>query len=58
MANLKNTQNEYARATGDLCDNTPKSVVAAIAVSALTVGGDHLDEARERVLAEWWALSE
>jgi hypothetical protein len=40
----------------DLFEKCPKSVFAAIAVSALTCGGDYLDEARERVTAEWWAL--
>lgn len=40
----------------DLFDACPKTVFAAIAVSALTAGGDHLEHARERVINEWWAL--
>ncbi len=49
--------NEYAAELGlDLFDKCPKSVFAAIAVSALTLGGDYLDEARIRVLKEWWVL--
>lgn len=50
--------NSYAESLGDLYDKVPKSVLAAIAVSALTVGGDYLDEARARLLAEWKALHE
>ena len=34
----------------------PKAVLAAIAVSALTVGGDYLDAGGRRVLKEWWVL--
>jgi hypothetical protein len=36
----------------------PKAVFAAIAVSALTCGGDHLETAQERVLEEWRILHE
>ena len=48
--------NEYAGALGPLLDATPKNVLAAIAVSSLTCGGDYLEEAQERLLTEWWAL--
>jgi hypothetical protein len=48
--------NEYVEVLGDLYDKTPKAVLAAIAVSALTNGGDELDEAQARLLAEWGAL--
>jgi len=49
--------NEYARAlTADLFDTAPKAVIAAVAVSSLTNGGDHLAEARQRFLYEWDAL--
>jgi hypothetical protein len=49
--------NDYAYAVGyDLYHNIPKAVWAAIAVSALTQGGDHLAEAAERVMAEWGIL--
>lgn len=49
--------NDYAMAAGrDIYESIPKAVWAAIAVSALTCGGDHLDEAADRVLAEWTIL--
>ena len=51
--------NEYAQALGapwGLYGDAPKAVLAAIAVSALTAGGDFLAEAESRVLREWWAL--
>ena len=48
--------NEYADALGDLFDLTPKAVLAAVAVSALTHGGEHLSVARQRVLDEWRTL--
>ena len=37
---------------------TPKAVFAALAVSALTSGGDRLAEADALVLHEWWLLWE
>lgn len=50
-------QNEYALAVGGaLFEEIPKAVWAAIAVSALTCGGDQLDEAARLVAAEWQAL--
>ena len=54
--------NEYTNAIDRrLFEACPKHVFAAIALSALTVGGDHIDfEDHEpndaRVLQEWWAL--
>lgn len=56
MAHLKNLSNEYQAELGALFDEMPKSVIAAIAVSALTCGGDYLDEARERAAREWLIL--
>jgi hypothetical protein len=52
--------NSYARELSDnnLYDATPKAVLAAIAVSALTCGGDQIEHAHDRVLSEWWALYE
>ncbi len=51
------TTNEYAREIKNY-DNIPKAVLAAIAVSAVTCGGDLLDEATERINAEWQILHE
>ena len=48
--------NSYVRQLGRLYERCPKSVLAAIAVSALTTGGDRLEEAHKLVLEEWWAL--
>lgn len=56
MANLKNLRNGYELELGKLFDEMPKSVVAAIAVSALTMGGDFLEEAKQRAAREWQAL--
>ena len=58
MANLKNLRNDYQDELGDLFDEIPKSVLAAIAVSALTDGGDCLDYAKRRVADEWRVLHE
>lgn len=60
--NLKNRSNPYVDALGpysvrgNLFEACPKTVFAAIAVSALTLGGDYLEEARDRLIAEWWVL--
>jgi hypothetical protein len=48
--------NGYARVLGPLYARTPKAVFAAIAVSALSGGGDRLDEAAEAVIREWETL--
>lgn len=50
-------QNEYADALGaELYERTPKAVLAAIAVSALTTGGERLGEAAKLLLKEWETL--
>ena len=59
--NINNATNPYmytvySNDRNCLYTKCPKSVFAAIAISSLTVGGDKLDEARDRVLAEWWTL--
>ena len=41
---------------GGLYDSIPKAVFAAIAVSALTIGGDYLEDAKELILNEWNVL--
>lgn len=37
-------------------DAVPKAVLAAVAISALTGGGDHLDHATQRIVTEWHTL--
>ena len=54
MSGLKKS-NDYALQLSEY-DRTPKAVLAAVAVSALTCGGDYLSEANDKVLDEWWAL--
>ena len=49
-------RNAYSRTLGGLYDRIPKAVLAAIAVSFATQGGDFLDEAEKRVLEEWTIL--
>jgi hypothetical protein len=49
--------NEYSRALGGrLYAETPKAVFAAIAVSALTAGGEQIQQADQRIIEEWTAL--
>lgn len=53
--------NSYCFELGqDFYERTPKAIFAAIAVSALTCGGDWLEEGQEatrkRILDEWSAL--
>lgn len=50
--------NGYVGSIKGIYDATPKAVLAAIAVSALTTGGDDLDDAKGRLLKEWQALFE
>ena len=57
MPGIKIT-NGYADCLGELYAKTPKAVFAAVAVSTLTMGGDYLDEAKERLLNEWRILHE
>lgn len=57
MPAINKKYNEYARAVDErLYEQTPKAVFAAVAVSALTTGGDYLNEANGRLLEEWWIL--
>jgi len=50
--------NDYAAALGRLFAECPKSVFAAIAVSALTCGGEQLQDAQYQVWNEWRILHE
>ena len=57
MAHLGNLRNDYQNAIEhELFDEIPKSVWAAIAISALTCGGDKLAEAPQLVAKEWEVL--
>ena len=47
--------NEYARTVRSY-DDIPKAVWAAIAISALTTGGERLAEAETLILEEWAIL--
>ena len=58
MPGINKTGNEYASELGYLFDEMPKAVIAAIAVSALTSGGDWLEKAPQRVAKEWIVLHE
>ena len=53
---LRNLSNVYAEALGPLFEEASKSVLAAIAVAALTSGGDYLEEAAWRLAREWVIL--
>lgn len=58
MTGMKLT-NCYSEAVGeDVYVKAPKAGFAAVAVSRLTCGGDHLNLARKLFLAEWQALYE
>ncbi len=48
--------NDYSQALSDVYNKAPKAVIAAVAVSMLTSGGDRLYEARELFLKEWETL--
>lgn len=54
---LNKKSNEYAKAVAAIYEEIPKAVFAAIAVSVLTSGGDHIEDANRLVLAEWDALN-
>ena len=60
MAHLGNKSNSYVwsmdNGTSGLFDKIPKSVFAAMAVSALTCGGDYLEKASFVICKEWCAL--
>lgn len=49
--------NEYAAQLGALFDEMPKAALAAVAVSALTSGGDRLELAALLVAVEWRCLN-
>jgi hypothetical protein len=55
---LKNLPNEYQEMLGKVFAKAPKAVIAAVAVSSLTSGGDYLAEAETRFIEEWWCLYE
>lgn len=58
MSRGMKVKNEYAEAIREIYAQIPKAVLASIAVSCLTVGGDYINEATERVLEEWRILHE
>ncbi len=51
-------KNDYERAIVDIFEDIPKAVLAAVAVSALTDGGERLSEATSAVVREWLTLQE
>jgi hypothetical protein len=50
--------NEYAVYLGRLFEECPKTVLAAIAVSFASSGGDFLDQSEKIVAHEWQVLHE
>lgn len=50
--------NSYAAVMGSDYDLIPKAVFAAIAVSRVSLGGDRLDVAKDRIMEEWRILYE
>lgn len=56
MSGGGNLSNDYSLVLGPLFDKTPKAVLAAIVVSLLSQGGDHMDEVAAGLLAEWHTL--
>jgi hypothetical protein len=49
--------NEYAGCIDEgLYEKTPKAVLAAIAVSFISSGGDHMDDIDDEILKEWRVL--
>lgn len=63
MPHAKAKWNGYAAQLADAdghvsgtIDKIPKMVALAVAVSALTNGGNDLGLARDRFIAEWWIL--
>ena len=55
---MAGTSNQYADELGALFAAIPKTVLAAIAVSFASQGGDRLDEARVKIMEEWRYLYE
>lgn len=56
MPNLRNQTNVYADAIGDMIDRIPKSVLAAIAFSYASCGGDDFQAGVQNLIREWWVL--
>lgn len=48
--------NSYMLELGKIYSECPKAILAAIAVSSLTQGGDYIDEAKQRLANEWLIL--
>ncbi len=55
---LKSLTNEYQSELGKLFDEMPKAVLAAVAVSFATQGGDRLSEAQVLIAKEWGVLNQ
>ena len=55
--NITNRSNKYMRSL-PWFDRIPKSVLAAIAVSYASSGGDYLEQASDNVAREWMVLYE
>jgi hypothetical protein len=56
---LKNHSNQYVDSLPPFVfDKIPKAVWAALAISALTCGGDYLEEATKRIVEEWTILNQ
>ena len=53
MTAANKKSNEYADELLGIYDEIPKAVLAAIAVSFATCGGDHLDHAKNYIADEW-----
>lgn len=53
---INKLHNDYAAALGALFDEMPKAVIAAIAVSLASEGGNSLDDAPARIATEWDVL--
>ena len=58
MSGLNQTPNEYSRQMGPLFDAMPKTVIAAVAVSFASNGGDYLSLAERQIAYEWYILWE
>jgi len=58
MSGINTMHNEYSKALGKLFDEMPKAVLAAVAVSYASAGGDALDIAERVIAYEWRVLFE
>lgn len=58
MSHTKAHLNEYAEYLVPLFDDCPKAVLAAIAVSFITTGGDWPARAQAGIIREWRILHE